>query len=75
MFICDSCEHKNLALNETHTEMHTIVRVTRETGKERSTEERLQSLENELTKMRQILEKLVEKSGGMVSKSVDEIFP
>ena len=63
MFICDNCEHKDLALNETHTVLHRVVRVPEEVGvKERSTGERLQFLEDELAKVKGMLERLVEKS-------------
>ena len=71
MFICNECERNNLTFNETHTKMHTVlVSVSEEAEKERSTEERLQCLENELTtvrqtvaEMKQCLETLVGKSG------------
>ena len=53
--ICDSCEDKNLAPVETHTEIHTVVRITEEERK-RSTEERLQLLEDKLTRTEQTLE-------------------
>ena len=32
-FICDDCEHRQLAFDKTHTKMHTIVRVS-EKGEE-----------------------------------------
>ena len=61
-FICDDCENKGLAFNETHTKIHTIVRVSEKVEEEElSVEERLQLVESELTKMRQLLAKLVEK--------------
>ena len=62
-FICDGCEHEELAFNETHTNMHTLVRVSEKVEeKVLSMEERLQLVEGELTKMRQLLAMLVEKS-------------
>jgi hypothetical protein len=62
-FICDDCEHKRLVFDGTHTEMHTIVRVS-ERGQEKqlSMEERMQLVEDELAKVRRTLAKLVEKS-------------
>ena len=63
MFICDDCEHKDLALNDIHTALHRVARVPEEVKvKERSTVERLQFLEDELAKMKQMLERLVERS-------------
>ena len=60
--ICNDCEHKGLAFDETHTTMHTLVRVS---GRVEETtvrvEDRLQLVEEELAKMREILTKLVEK--------------
>ena len=68
-FICDNCEHNNPAFDETHAKMHcVVVRVTEEAEKGRSTEERLQFLEDELAKVRQSLEMLVEKGGKEVSQ-------
>lgn len=68
-FICDDCEHNNLAFDEIHTKLHTIARVSEEAEKERSTEERLQFLEDKMAAMeqslveaRQILGKLAEES-------------
>jgi len=62
-FICDNCEHKGLAFNETHTTMHTLVRVSEKVEeKVLSMEERLQLVEGELTKMSQLLAMLVGKS-------------
>ena len=61
-FICDDCEHKGLAFDETHTTMHTLVRVSEKVEEEEiSVEDRLQLVEHELTKIRHILTKLVEK--------------
>ena len=61
-FICDSCEHKELAFNETHTKMHTLVRISEEVEEnELSMEDRLRLVEDELAKMRQLLTKLVER--------------
>ena len=61
-FICDSCEHKELTFNETHTKMHTLVRISEEVEeKELSMEDRLRLVEDELAKMRQLLTKLVER--------------
>ena len=63
-FICDDCEHQQLAFDETHTKMHTIVRVSKK-GEENqiSVEERLRLVEDELAKMRQLLVRLVGKNG------------
>jgi len=62
-FICDNCERKRLVFNETHTKMHTIVRVSEGVEEQEiSTEERLRLVEDKLAKMMRILEKLVEKS-------------
>ena len=68
-FICADCEHKGLAFNDTHTKKHTLVRVTRKVEESKvSTEERLKALEGqlgsvqeELSKMRQLFSKLFEK--------------
>ena len=61
-FICDNCEHKQLAFGKVHTKMHTIVRVSEKVEKkEVSTEERLQIVEDKLEKMMQLLARLVEK--------------
>ena len=61
-FICDNCEHKGLAFDETHTKMHTLVRVSEEVEEqELSVEERLRFVEDKLAKMSQLLAKLVEK--------------
>ena len=90
-FICADCEHKCLALNDTHTKKHTLVRVTQKVEESKvsteerlmalkvateerlkalevSTEERLKCLEGqlesvqeELSKMRQLFEKLFER--------------
>jgi len=60
--ICDNCESKDLAFNTTHTKMHTLVRVS-DKGKEKDLpmEERLRIVEDELTRMRKLLAKLVRK--------------
>jgi hypothetical protein len=68
-FICDDCEHKNLALNETHTEMHTVVRITEE-QKKCSTEERLQFLKDKLAKIEEILAKL---GGGEIRRDLGAV--
>ena len=68
-FICADCEYKGLAFNDTHTKKHTLVRVTRKVEESKvSTEERLKALEGqlgsvqeELSKMRQLFSKLFEK--------------
>ena len=61
-FICDDCEYKGLAFSETHTKMHTLARISEKVEeKELSTNERLQLVEDELAKMRQLLTKLVER--------------
>ena len=61
-FICDNCEYKGLAFSETHTKMHTLARISEKVEeKELSTNERLQLVEDELAKMRQLLTKLVER--------------
>jgi len=66
-FICDNCEHKQLAFDHTHTKMHTIVRVSEKVEENKlSMEERLQLVEGELGKMRQLLTKLVEKGSQRV---------
>ena len=63
--ICDSCEHKQLAFDDEHTKMHTIVRVSEKVEENAlSMEERLRLVEGELGKMRQLLAKLVEKGSG-----------
>ena len=59
--ICDSCEDKNLAPGETHTEMHTVVRITEEERK-RSTEERLRLLEDKLAKTEETLQNRLAKA-------------
>lgn len=78
MFICDDCEHKNLALSETHTKMHTVIRIT-EKEEKRSMEERLQFLEDEMVKVRQslvdmeqTLRRLVDKSGGWSRRLLED---
>ena len=78
--MCDDCEYNKLAFNEVHTKMHTILRVSDGGGRERSTEERLQFLEDEmatmkrtLAEMRQTLGKLAEEgTGPLHSKSPTE---
>ena len=68
-FICADCEYKSLAINEIHTRKHTIVRVVQKVEVSKvSTEERLgaverhlESVQDELSKMRQLFSKLVEK--------------
>jgi len=68
-FICADCEHKCLAFNDTHTKKHTLVRVIQKVEESKvSTEERLKALEGqlgsvqeELSKMRQLFSKLFEK--------------
>ena len=69
-FICDNCERKNLALDEEHTKMHPVVRVFDPDGveKERSTEERLQFLEDELTKVRLTVMEMKQTLGTLVEK-------
>lgn len=62
-FICDGCEHKQIAFDEVHTKMHTIVRVSEKAEEmEISMEERLRLIEDKLANMMGILERLVEKS-------------
>ena len=62
-FICDNCEHKGLAFDETHTKMHTLARVSEEVEEEElSVERRLRFVEGELAEIKQLLAKLVEKS-------------
>ena len=62
-FICDDCEYGGLTFDETHTVLHRITRVSEKVKvEERSTEERLQFLEDELAKVKQMLGRLVEKS-------------
>jgi hypothetical protein len=65
-FICDKCENMNLAFDETHTKMHTIVRVPEE-AEQPSMEERMWLIEAELTKMRQTVadlrQTIIEKGG------------
>jgi len=52
-----------LAFNETHTKMHTLVRVSEKVEEEElSMEERLRLVEDELTKMGELLAQLVKKS-------------
>ena len=68
-FICADCEDESLAFNEIHTKKHTLVRVFQKVEESKvSTEERLKafegqlgSVQNELSKMRQLLSKLFEK--------------
>ena len=68
-FICGDCEHNCLAFNEIHTKKHTLVRVFQKVEESKvSTEERLKafeghlgSVQDELSKMRQLLSKLFEK--------------
>ena len=71
-FICADCEHKGLAFNDVHTKKHALVRVIQKVGESRgSTEERLKAIEEqlgqlasvqeELSKMRTLFEKLFEK--------------
>ena len=68
-FICADCEQKCLAFNDTHTKKHTLVRVIHKVEESKvSTEERLKALEGqlgsvqeELSKMRQLFSKLFEK--------------
>ena len=77
IFICENCEHRGLAFDETHTKTHTLVRISEKVEeKELSVEERLRLVEDELTKIsrlhvedelakiRQLLAKLVEKGTG-----------
>jgi len=65
IFICDNCERQDLGFSQRHTKLHIILRFP-EKEKERSTEERLQYLEDKLedqsAKIEEILAKLVEKS-------------
>ena len=68
-FICYDCEQKDAALNEVHTRMHTVVKVSEEVGKEPSTEERLRFVEDELAKMRRTLAEVTETLGKLVEKS------
>jgi len=66
MFICDGCERKDLALNETHTVLHRVVRAPGEVKvKERSTEERQQFLEDELARVGRMVETLFEMRNGV----------
>lgn len=52
-FICEDCEYKGLAFGKTHNKTHLIVRASGKPEKEiRSTEERLQFLEDEITAMK-----------------------
>ena len=44
-----------------HTKTHTIVRVSEEAGKERSTEERLQFLEDEIATIKRTLAEILGK--------------
>lgn len=58
--MCDKCE--GLAFNETHTKMHTLVRVSKKVEEEDlSVEGRLRFVESELAEIKQLLTKLVEK--------------
>jgi hypothetical protein len=67
MFVCDNCGHRNLALGEGHTKMHSTVRIS---GKvEPSTEERLQLLENKLGRIEETLAGLGRTLGMLVEKS------
>jgi hypothetical protein len=56
-------------LNETHTKMHTVVRVSEQVEKEPSTEERLRFVEDELTKIRRALAEMTETLGKLVEKN------
>jgi len=68
-FICADCEYKCLAFNDAHTKKHMLVRVIQKVEESKvSTEERLKALEGqlgsvqeELSKMRQLFSKLFEK--------------
>ena len=68
-FICADCEYKCLAFNEIHTKKHTLVRVIQKVEESKiSMEERLkaveghlESVQDELSKMRQLFSKLFEK--------------
>ena len=60
-FICDDCELNQLSFDETHTKMHTVVRVSDEDeGKGPSTEEQLRLVKDELAKMRQDFEEVTQ---------------
>ena len=52
----------------THTKMHTMVRVSEKVAKERSTEERLQFLEDELVKISQSLAKVGQSLAKLIEK-------
>ena len=55
-FMCDDCEYKGLAFGKTHTKTHLVIRASgKPEEEERSTEERLQFLEGEITKIKQTL--------------------
>jgi hypothetical protein len=71
VFICDDCECGGLAFNETHTKMHTIVRLPWQVGKEISMEERLRLLEDELTKVRRILVEMGQTLGKVAEESAE----
>ena len=76
-FICDNCERDGPAFNDSHMRMHTVMRISISEEVEKSTQERLRLVEDELAKMRQnlmevtktiaemkqTLGKLVERSG------------
>ena len=58
-FICDDCELNQLAFGWTHTNMHTVVRVSDgDEGKGPSMEEQLRLVKDELVKMRQDFEEV-----------------
>lgn len=59
--MCDDCEYNNLAFNEIHTKMHTIVRVSEGGGRERPTEERLQFLVDEIATIKRTLAEILGK--------------
>lgn len=69
IFICADCEYKCLAFTETHTKKHTLVRVIQKVEefkvsmeeKMKAVEGQLVSVQDELSKMRQLLTKLFEK--------------
>ena len=70
--VCVDCEYKRLAFNETHTKKHTLVRVIQKVEESKVlTEERLKAIEDELSKMRQLFEKLFKK--GMEGSPSDHI--
>ena len=68
-FICADCEYECLAFTETHTKNHMLVRVIRKAGKSKvsmrkkmkAVEGQLVSVQDELSKIRQLLTKLFEK--------------